>query len=324
MPAGEGSGVAEVAPGLIRIDSTMGSRRLAQWLALGADGVLLYDTGIAGTVTERIRPALAELRLAPEAVSEVIVSHADVDHYGGSAEARRLFGSARLRAHGHDRPLIESWEAISSERYGWYCRYGLDYDQATWRWLADAAGEETRLDATVEEGEEIDLGGIAVRILHLPGHSLGHVGLFEPRSRTAIVADAAMADGFVDLAGERLSPPPYVDLDSYLETIERLRSLAPSRIGTAHFPPIAGTEVERFLDRCVEFTRELDRALDAALGSAPQTLPALLAACAERLGGYREMELELSRSLGAHLEARVAAGAVERVELDGLPAWRRR
>ena len=31
------------------------------------------------------------------------------------------------------------------------------------------------------------------------------------------------------------------------------------------------------------------------------------------------MELELSRSLGAHLEAMVAAGAVERVELDGLP-----
>jgi hypothetical protein len=73
----------------------------------------------------------------------------------------------------------------------------------------------------------------------------------------------------------------------------------------------------------MDFTRAVDSALDAELGPSPQPLPALLTGCATRLGGYREMELELSRSLGAHLEAMAAAGAVERIELDGLPAWRR-
>ncbi len=321
---GGASGVTEVAPGLVRIDSTMGSRRLAQWLVIGDDGALLFDTGIAGTVAERIAPALAGLGLAADAVSEVIVSHADVDHYGGDGEARRLLPAARLRAHELDRPLIESWEAIAAARYGWYRDYGLDYDPETWRWLADAAGGDARLDGTVGEGDELELGGIAVRVLHLPGHSLGHLGLYEARSRTAIIADAAMVDGFVGLDGERLSPPPYVDLARYRATIERLRALAPARIGTAHFPPIEGAEVEAFLDRCLEFTRELDRALDAALTLAPRTLPSLLAVCAGRVGGYREMELELARSLGAHLEAMVEAGTVERVELDGLPAWRRR
>jgi glyoxylase-like metal-dependent hydrolase (beta-lactamase superfamily II) len=324
MAAGAATGATHVAPGVVRIDSIMGSRRLAQWLVAGDDGALLFDTGIAGTVADRIVPALAEVGVAREAVREVIVSHADVDHYGGDAEARRLLPSARLRAHELDRPLIESWAAIAAERYGWYRGYGLDYDEATWRWLANAAGGEAALDGTIDDGDEIDLGGIAVRVLHLPGHSLGHLALFEPGSRTAIIADAAMADGFVGVGGERVSPPPYVDLARYRETIERLRSLAPARIGTAHFPPIEGDDVEAFLDRCVEFTREVDRALDAELGASPQTLPALLAACAERLGGYPEMEVELSRSLGAHLEAMVEAGTVERVELDGLPAWRRR
>jgi len=324
MPAGAATGASEVAPGLLRIESVMGSRRLAQWLVVGDDGALLLDTGIAGTVVDRIVPALAEVGLATEAVRDVIVSHADVDHYGGDAEARRLLPAARLGAHELDRPLIESWATIAAERYGWYRGYGLDYEPETWQWLADAAGAEAALDGTVEDGDVIDLGRIAVRVLHLPGHSLGHLGLFEPTSRTAIIADAAMADGFVDVGGERVSPPPYVDLGRYRETIERLRSLAPARIGTTHFPPIEGDEVEAFLDRCLGFTRELDRALDEALGDAPQGLPALLAACAERVGGYREMELELSRSLGAHLAARVEARAVERVELDGLPAWRRR
>jgi hypothetical protein len=132
-----------------------------------------------------------------------------------------------------------------------------------------------------------------------------------------------MADGFVDLAGERLSPPPYVDLERYRETLGRLRALKPARLGTAHFPAIEGAEVERFIDRCLAFTGEVDRALDTALAPTPRTLPELLRACVDRLGGYREMELELSRSLGAHLEARVEAGSVKRIERDGLPAWRR-
>ena len=133
-----------------------------------------------------------------------------------------------------------------------------------------------------------------------------------------------MAGGFVDLGGERVSPPPYVDLGKYRGTIERLRSLAPARIGTAHFPAIEGDEVEAFLDRSMGETFELDRALDAALGPAPRSLPSILGTCSARLGGFREMELELSRSLGAHLAALEAAGAVERVELDGLPVWRER
>src|SRR5204862_2520241 len=120
--------------------------------------------------------------------------------------------------------------AIAAERYGWYRGYGLDYDEATWRWLADAAGPDVRLDGTVDDGDEIDLGGIRVRVLHLPGHSLGHLGLFEPHSRTAIIADPALAAGLVDLDGEAVSPPPYVALRKSRATIERLRALAPPRL----------------------------------------------------------------------------------------------
>jgi glyoxylase-like metal-dependent hydrolase (beta-lactamase superfamily II) len=316
-------GPVQVAPGIFRIDSAMGSRRLALWLVVGDEGALLLDTGIAGTVTEHVEPALVELGVAPERVTEIIDSHADVDHYGGNAEARALFPAARIRAHRLDRPLIESWELIAAERYGWYRAYGMDYDEATWRWLADAAGDETRLDGTLEDGEEIDLGATKLVVLHLPGHSAGHLGLFEPQTRTAIIADAAMAAGFEDLQGRRISPPPYLDIEQYRESIARLRSLDPARIGTAHFPPIEGDDVETFLDRSLAFTVEVDDALTAAVDSEPRTLPSLLEQVAERLGGFPEMALELSRSIGAHLAGMEDAGRVERVAVDSMPAWRR-
>src|SRR5205814_2108185 len=127
--------------------------------------------------SDDLAPALRELGLAPERLTDVAITHADVDHYGGDAEIRALAPGARLRAHALDRPLIERWEAIARDRYGWYRGHGLDYDRATWDWLAEAAGPDTPLDGELAAGERIDLGGLALEVLHLPGHSLGHVGL---------------------------------------------------------------------------------------------------------------------------------------------------
>jgi glyoxylase-like metal-dependent hydrolase (beta-lactamase superfamily II) len=312
----------EVAPGIFRIDSELGRRLLSQWLVVGSEGALLWDTGVVGTVTAAVLPALGELRLAPEQVVEVLISHADVDHYGGNAEARAAFPDARLRAHPADRPLIESWRTIAAERYGWYRPYGLDYPADTWAWLERAAGPDVELDGVVGEGERIDLGGLAVEVLHLPGHTHGHLGILEPASGTAIVADAAMGGGFPDLDGRLLSPPPYLDATAYRETLERLRALDPERLGTAHFPTLTGTEVGTFLDRGGALVAALERSLEGELGATPRTLGELLAVAAATVGPFPEAEVELARSLGAHLESREASGLVERVESGGLPAWR--
>ena len=70
---------------------------------------------------------------------------------------------------------------IARERYGWYRGHGLDYDEGTWQWLEQAAGPDTPLDGTVADGETIDLGGIAVEIVALPGHSPGTCRCRSPR-----------------------------------------------------------------------------------------------------------------------------------------------
>jgi glyoxylase-like metal-dependent hydrolase (beta-lactamase superfamily II) len=284
-----------------RIDSELGTRRLQQWVVTGDDGALLIDTGIAGTVTGAVAPALDELGIGIGGLTDVIITHADVDHYGGDGELRALRPDLALRAHPLDRPLIESWERIAAERYGWYDRHGIGYDEETWAWLRDAAGADTALDGTVADGERIDLGGIELEVLHLPGHSLGHLGLFEPAGRTAIVSDAVMGYGFNDRRGGRAGPPPYVDLDAYRATIERIRDLGAARLGTAHFPLMEGEEIGDFLDLRRRFTDDLERAIEETGGSA-MPMPELLATAAAELGGYPEMEVELARSIGAHLE----------------------
>jgi glyoxylase-like metal-dependent hydrolase (beta-lactamase superfamily II) len=290
----------EVAPRIFGIESLLGNRRLTQWLVVGDDGVLLSDTGVNGTVGAHIAPALEALDITADRLAHVVISHADVDHYGGDAEARALAPGAAIRAHRLDRPMIESWERIARERYGWYRAHGVDYDEATWRWLEDSAGPDTPLDGEVADGERIELRGVAVEVLHLPGHSPGHTGLYEPGSRTAIIGDAAMGRGFETADGGLAGPPPYVDLPGYRATIARLLELAPARLATTHYPLFEGDEVTAFLELSRRFTDDVDRAIEQAGATDPG---ALLGPVAAALGGYPETEHELARSIGAHLAA---------------------
>jgi glyoxylase-like metal-dependent hydrolase (beta-lactamase superfamily II) len=314
--------IDEVQPRIYRISSILGPRRFAQWLVAGDERLLLVDSGIAGTIEEQVLPALAEIGRSPGEITDVVVTHADVDHYGGNAALRRSAPQARICSHELDRPLIESWATISRERYGWYRGHGLDYDEATWRWLESAAGPDTPIDGTVSEGEAIDLGGISVEILHLPGHSPGHLGVLHRDSGTAIVIDAVLERGLYTTDDEIISPPPYSSVPAYRRTVERLRALRPERLGTSHYAPVEGrAAVDAFLDASSGFVDDLDACLRAQLGPEPKPLEAYWRAADAGMGPFREMAVELARSVGAHLDLAVDEGRAVRGERGGLPVW---
>jgi len=315
--------IEQVQPLIFRVPSVLGPRRFAQWLVVGDERLLLVDSGIDGTIAEHVTPALQEIGRTPADITDVVVSHADVDHYGGNGELRRTAPRARIRSSVEDRPWIESWPVISRERYGWYRRHGLDYDEGTWQWLEQAAGPDTPLDGTVADGETIDLGGITVEVVALPGHSPGHIGVVHHESGTLIVMDAVLERGLYTTSDELISPPPYDSVEAYRGTIDRLRSLRPARLGTSHYAPVeGGAAVTAFLDASAAFVDDLDAVVDAELGTAPAPLEHFWRAGDAALGPFSEMAVELARSVGAHLDHAVANGrAVTSVDARGRQVW---
>ncbi len=225
----------EVAPGIHRIESVLGPRPFSQYL-LRDERSLLFDTGVRETPAEVILPFLDGLQ--PDLV---LNSHADVDHYGGNAAIRAAAPRALLLAHELDVPWIENTELILRERYHWYEPYGLSYEPDALVWLREALGPDTPVDMHLRAGERIRLGpGLTVEVLHLPGHTAGHIGLWDPASRTAIVMDAVLGRGLLDLDGNVIHPPPYFEIEPYLGTARRLQALAPERLLTAHYDVIEG------------------------------------------------------------------------------------
>jgi len=315
--------IEQVQPRIYKIPSVLGLRRFAQWLVVGDERLLLVDSGIDGTIAEHVTPALHELDRSPSDITDVVVSHADVDHYGGNGELRRVAPQARIRSSAEDRPLIESWAVIAQQRYGWYRGHGFDYDEGTWQWLEQAAGPDTPIDGTVADGELLDLGGITVEIVALPGHSAGHIGVVHHESRTAIVMDAVLERGLYTTSDELISPPPYGSVGSYRETISRLRSLRPARLGTSHYAPVEGdAAVAAFLDASAGFVDDLDVAVAAELATEPQPLEHFWRAADAAVGPFSEMAVELARSVGAHLDEAVEQGrAVTSTSVDGRRLW---
>lgn len=303
----------EVAPGIHRIESVLGPRPFSQYL-LRDERSLLFDTGCADTPETVILPFLDGLQ--PDLV---LLSHADVDHFGGNAALKAAAPKALLLAHEADVAWMESSEAILRERYGWYDAHGIGYPQDVFAWLAGALGPDTPIDVHLQAGEKIRLGPrLTVEVLHLPGHTDGHIGLWEPVSRTAIVMDAAMGRGLLGLDGTVIHPSPYFDVDAYLGSARRLQALRPARLLTAHYDVMEGEQVDRFLADTVSFVEDARCVVEEELHAAGElTLKELLERADPRLGPFTSMPNELAGSLRAHLRQLVREGRV-REDASGM------
>lgn len=316
----------EIVSGVFRIESVLGPRPFAQYL-LRAERSMLVDTGIISTPADVLLPAFRQLGFDPADLDYVLITHADVDHFGGSAAMRQASPRAIICAHAADVPWIADRERILRERYGWYAAHGAaaDYDQATKAWLREAMGPDVPVDLSLLGGEWFRLGpSLSVQVLHLPGHSAGHIGLWEPISRTAIVTDAVLAAGLLNADGEVIHPPPYVLSDAYEASVRQLQSLRPARLLTAHYPVLAGDAVDRFLDESLAFVARARAAVCTELEARGEvTLAGLLASVNPILGPFTSMANELGGPLRAHLRELVASGQAEELSDRQPPAWRR-
>jgi len=292
----------EIAAGVHRIESDLGPRFMAQYLLLGERRSVLVDTGLAGTPDEVLAPALSKVGAEPDLI---IVSHADVDHCGGNARVRERYPTALLACHEHDRRWIESNAAMLAENYRWHEPYGLEpLDEDEQRERLELLGGDAAIDLGLRGGETIRVGPARRwHVLHLPGHTLGHVGLWESRDRGEIIIDAALLDGIYDRAGNKLIPPRYYDADAYRETIRSIRALEPDLLLTAHYPPMGATEAQQFCARSLAYVDEVETAVREGLAAGESGLRELTDRVNDRLGPFPEFATETAAGVRSHLAA---------------------
>jgi len=132
--------------------------------------------------------------------------------------------------------------AIWPERYNRYNAYGVTYSAELIRVLEEWGGSCLPVDIGLAGGEDVRLGpDLLLQVLHVPGHTPGHLMLWEPHERVAIIGDALNGATQIDRDGAWTAPPPYTDREGYLASLERARVVRQvSRDGVAAWERVAG------------------------------------------------------------------------------------
>lgn len=313
----------EIAQGIHRIQAPLGNRIVCTYLLVGSQRSMLIDTGIASVPEGYIIPYMEQIGFDPANLTYVLISHADFDHTGGSGAMRRHAPDAIFMCHEFDRHMIEDVETIIAQRYSVYAPdHGFDESPDSKAFIR-AESEHIPMDMTVRGGEVIHLGsGWRVEILHAPGHSRGHLSVYDPRSSVMIVLDAVLYNAVLTAEGEPAFPPTYRYVDTYLATTHRLQSYDLDIMATSHYPLTSGQgAINEFLGETATYVDRVKTELRAFLKAAntPPTMPEVIQNISPKVGRWPEEAAPfLTWSLTGHFERLASAKLIELGRRDRL------
>ena len=206
----------------------------------------LIETGTALSAPVVIA-ALAELGIGQDDLATVVVTHIHLDHAGGVGDIAAAYPNAQVVVHEKGaRHLADPTKLVASAQRV----FGPDMDRMFGPLIATPAERLT----TLSEKGFVDLGdGRRLNAFHNPGHASHHVALVDSQTGDLYTGDAAGV--FVpDTAEVRpATPPPDFDFDLALDSLQRMRDAAPTRLLFSHFGPV--TDVELVFDQSEEELR---------------------------------------------------------------------
>ncbi len=206
------------------------------WHVRGRDADLVVD---AGNGVGPVAPAIAALAAGHPIVA--VATHGHFDHTGGLRE----FDDRRCHEADADdvrvpfplRLLREDFAPGTAEIFEHY-GYPVpdvavsavpsdDFDLAGW---TTPGAEPT---AFLAEGDVVDLGDRRFEVLHVPGHTVGSIALWEPATGTLFTGDAAYVDDLMS----------WDDEPSFRASLARLAELPVTRVCGGHGRVFDGDEL---------------------------------------------------------------------------------
>jgi steroid delta-isomerase-like uncharacterized protein len=198
----------------------------------GQVGVTMFDAGIRD-MTAAVRSAGARLG----GIKRVILGHADADHRGAAPGV-----GAPVYCHPAEREAAQSSDPW---RYYWdFGRLGPHGRLLLKRALPLWDGGAVEIAGTVEEGDEI----AGFRVIELPGHAPGLIGLFRESDRLALASDCFYTlDPQTGIKGRARVPHPAFNIstEQAAQSIAKLAELEPSAAWAGHADPVRGDVVSQ-------------------------------------------------------------------------------
>jgi len=144
-----------------------------------------------GDEAERIIEVLQRRGLVLQAIA---LTHAHLDHVGAVAALKKLQPAAKINLHKGDEFMYRALP----EQPSW-----IGIPRSQWAALGFVFETPPAVDHYWTDGERYTVGKLEFEVRHCPGHTPGHVVLYEPAERKVFVGDVLFAGsiGRTDLPG---------------------------------------------------------------------------------------------------------------------------
>ena len=318
--------IQEVAPGIheLRLPIPFEDGRVNVFLLPDGAEVDLIDCGMnspeslamIGEAVKRVAGPSGRLR-------RLIVTHIHPDHYGAAGDL--VSQGTELFLHRLEVPMVHprylELEQLIDEVGHYLLANGVPEAEAelmsnSSRALGayvTAAPDAVELDGA----ETIRMGERELRVVWTPGHSPGHVCLFDPEARILFGGDQLLPDASPNIGLHPQSTPN--PLDDFLESLAHLARLEPRLVLPSHGRPFAGAQGR--VDALVaHHARQKDRILALTEGRDHSGWEVALARWGERQYVY-EKRLALQEAL-AHLQSLAVAGVLVKTITRQSVTWR--
>jgi len=344
----------EVVPGLHRLRTPMTSNALP-WIMPyafeGSGGVSLFDSGY-GTpeASEWLTQQLHGIGYQPSDIERLIVSHGHPDHLGMADWIREQSPRCEVimlgreadwfgHHHGHD--------GYMGRMRGWLERHGValeELKEGFRRASSDhAAGDDNRdsgdvsteterrswsmpqvkVDHRLQDREVLEFDGWRIEAVWTPGHTPGHLCIFEPQHRLMFTGDHVLSRITPNVSlSEEDEAAGRSPLAEFLDSLDKV-----ARFDTHLALPAHEDVIDDLPARCAEIRRHHDRRLEevfAGIGDGVATASEVSSRVTWNRP-YATFNVFKKRSaLGetlSHLKLLEERGRVRRVEDEGVLRW---
>ncbi len=202
----------------------------------------------------------------------IVITHHHFDHSAGAAKLREATG-AKIVMHELEEPVLQksateempSDMEVPADRKEWH-EMAL-----TWRKEAAAAGA----DVLVKDGDVVSIGGLALRMVHSPGHTVGHLSpLLEQGGDLGSVLFAG--DNVLGMGTTVVPTPPHGDMVQYIASLKKMQSLNADLMCCGHGPVVK--EPNRKLQELIDHRRQREEQIVSLVADGKGTVKSLVAA----------------------------------------------
>jgi hydroxyacylglutathione hydrolase len=193
------------------------------YLVKTANGCILIDSGLPKRRGDLVRE-LEAAGCGPGDLKLIVITHGHLDHNGNTAHLRERYG-AKIAMHGGDSAMAESGDMFRGVK-------GLTV--AVIRAVLPLVGmsryDGFTPDILLEDGQDLSEHGFDARVVHVPGHSKGSIGV--------LTADGDFLCGDLLVNNDKPVRNTLIDdQDEYDASIERLKALDVKTVYPGHGRP---------------------------------------------------------------------------------------